>query len=149
MSILAAIGEEREASPVVSIGYDLAEAFDEQLHVLHVVPEEEYEAHREAITQLSEFSEHSFTQEADSAARFAKAVLQNTIEEYDTDRVETVGRVGDPVEEVHAVADDLEASYVVIGGRKRSPTGKAIFGSRTQSILLNADRPVVTVMEDE
>lgn len=149
MSILAAISEEHEASPVVSTGYDLAEAFDEQLHVLHVVPEEEYEAHREAIVQLPDFSVHSFTQEADSAARFAKAVVENTLGDYDTDRVETVGRVGDPVDHVHAVTQDIDARYVVIGGRKRSPTGKAIFGSQTQSILLNADRPVVTVMEGE
>lgn len=149
MSILAAISEEHESSSVVPVGYDLAEAFDEELHVLHVVPEEEYEAHREAIVQLPDFSVHSFSQEADSAARFAKAVVENSLGDYDRDRVETVGRVGDPADEVGAVARELDARYVVIGGRKRSPTGKAIFGSQTQSILLNADRPVVTVMEGE
>lgn len=149
MSILVAISEEHEASPVIPVGYDLAQAFDEQLHVLHVVPEDEYEAHREAIVRLPDVSVHSFSQEADSAARFAREVLENSLEDFDFDRVETVGRVGDPADQVHAVAEDLDASYVVIGGRKRSPTGKAIFGSQTQSILLNADRPVVTVMEGE
>lgn len=145
MSILAAINEHRGTSPVVRVGYDLAEAYDEPLSVLHVVPEEAYEAHRDAILEISEFSEHSFSQEAESAAQFAQTVVDTTLEDYDRHRVETIGRVGDPVEHVHAVADHLDARYIVIGGRKRSPTGKAIFGSETQSILLGSTRPVMTV----
>ena len=59
------------------------------------------------------------------------------------------GRVGEPVEEILAEADRRGAQYLVIGGRKRSPTGKALFGSKTQSILLTADLPVVTVMSED
>ncbi len=149
MSILAAINEERGISPVVQVGYELAAAYDEPLSVLHVVPDEEYEAHRDAILEIPEFSEHSFSQEADSAAQFAKTVVDNTLEDYDRELVETVGRVGDPVEQVLAVADHLDARYIVVGGRKRSPTGKAIFGSETQSILLESSRPVMTVLTQD
>ena len=59
-----------------------------------------------------------------------------------------MGRVGDPTEEVLAVAAELDARYVVVGGRRRSPVGKALFGSTTQEVLLESDRPVVTVMRD-
>ena len=50
---------------------------------------------------------------------------------------------GDTTEDIIRVADDVDADSIVLGGRKRSPAGKAIFGSTTQSVILNTDRPVV------
>jgi nucleotide-binding universal stress UspA family protein len=44
------------------------------------------------------------------------------------------------------VAADIPANCIAISGRKGAPTGKLIFGSVTQSLLLAADRLVLTVM---
>ena len=52
---------------------------------------------------------------------------------------------GDPGEELLAAADDADADLVCVSGRKRSPAGKAVFGSTTQTLVLNADRPVLAV----
>ncbi|XVH31603.1 universal stress protein [Haloferacaceae archaeon DSL9] len=52
---------------------------------------------------------------------------------------------GDVVDAILAVADDVEADSIVIGGRKRSPTGKALFGSVTQDVILQSDRPVTVI----
>lgn len=56
--------------------------------------------------------------------------------------VEQLSRVGDPATEILAAADEIGADRLVLGGRKRSPLGSLLFGSVTQSILLDADRPV-------
>lgn len=40
---------------------------------------------------------------------------------------------------------DIEADAIVMSGRKRSPTGKALFGSVTQSVVLDATVPVTVV----
>lgn len=150
MAILAAIGEERQSNPVVSVANDLAKAYDDDLHVLHVIPEEDFQAHRESMADLpGEYSTVTVEQEQESAQRFARAVVEETLGEFKPARVTAVGRVGDPVDTIISVANDLDARYVVIGGRRRSPAGKAIFGSRTQSVLLESTTPVVTVMTDE
>ena len=52
---------------------------------------------------------------------------------------------GDAADEVLRVAQESEASVIVIGLRKRSPVGKLIMGSSAQRILLEADRPVLAV----
>ncbi|MFB6094932.1 MAG: universal stress protein, partial [Halodesulfurarchaeum sp.] len=46
-------------------------------------------------------------------------------------------------------AAEVDSRYIVIGGRRRSPAGKAIFGSTTQTLLLRAERPVLTVLDGE
>lgn len=50
---------------------------------------------------------------------------------------------GDTVSDILAEADRFDVDAIVLGGRKRSPAGKAIFGSVTQSVILESDRPVV------
>lgn len=62
--------------------------------------------------------------------------------------VTAVRRHGDITEEIRSEADRIDADLVVIGGRKRSPVGKAVFGSVVQSVLLQIDRPVMHVRTD-
>ncbi|NUE02088.1 universal stress protein [Halorubraceae archaeon YAN] len=52
---------------------------------------------------------------------------------------------GNPSDAILSLAADVDADLLVIGGRKRSPTGKALFGSVTQSVILESDRPITVV----
>jgi nucleotide-binding universal stress UspA family protein len=135
-------------SPVVETAYDLAETYDEDLHVLHVIPTEEFQEQQwdgGATDSPSYYLDNAIT----DAEEHAADVIEATLGEYDEARVTPMGEVGDPTEMVLALADDHDARFIVIGGRKRGPVGKALFGSTTQSLLLNANRPVVTVMDEE
>ncbi len=50
---------------------------------------------------------------------------------------------GDATADIIDQADEYDVDAIVLGGRKRSPVGKAVFGSVTQSTILDTDRPVV------
>ncbi|WP_293030065.1 universal stress protein [Natronococcus sp.] len=56
---------------------------------------------------------------------------------------------GDPAPEIIAAADERDVDLICLSGRKRTPTGKVIFGSVTQSVILGTDRPVATVSPEQ
>jgi nucleotide-binding universal stress UspA family protein len=58
---------------------------------------------------------------------------------------EVRGIVGDVSSGIVELAASTDADRVVVSGRRRSPTGKAVFGSTAQDVLLNAPCPVTYV----
>ena len=56
---------------------------------------------------------------------------------------------GEVAADILADAEELDVDEVVLGGRKRSPAGKILFGSVTQEVLLNTDRPVTVTTASE
>jgi nucleotide-binding universal stress UspA family protein len=149
MPILAAIDENERSEIVAKVATDLAEAYDDTLVALHVVPQEDFEAHKESLQGIPEFQDYSLTQEMDSAERFAREFVQQSVDTDDLKQFEARGRVGNPTDEILAEAASLDPRFLVISGRRRSPTGKAVFGNTSQQILLNAECPVVTRLNDQ
>ncbi len=67
-------------------------------------------------------------------------------DEHDIDStVETVST--DPPTALVEVATDREADLICVGGRQRSPAGKAQLRSGAQSVMVNTDRPVLVAGE--
>lgn len=52
---------------------------------------------------------------------------------------------GDPEEAIVEAIDEFDADWIVMAGRRRTPVGKVLFGSVTQSVLLHAAVPVTVV----
>jgi nucleotide-binding universal stress UspA family protein len=63
--------------------------------------------------------------------------------------VEAMSRTGDPATEILRAAQDVDADLILLGGRKRSPLGSVLFGSVSQEVTLDADRPVVVTGDRE
>jgi nucleotide-binding universal stress UspA family protein len=143
--ILAAVSGEQQEDNLLSVGKDLADAYSDELVVLHVVPEDDFESYQTELSDLGG-GDYSVTQEQQSAARHAERIVQSAFGTVDD--IQTEGRVGTPEEEILTISRTLEPRYLVIGGRRRTPVGKAVFGSTTQTVLLESQYPVVTVMLD-
>lgn len=142
MVIVAAVDRSEEATQVATEAAALTAAFDDQLHLVHVI-------------SRSEFAElgraHSTDRQApnldeirETAAEFASDAADDVTVPY-----ESVGLIGTAAEEITKYSVNNNARYVVIGGRTRSPTGKALFGSVSQDVLLNSTRPVLTITEQK
>jgi nucleotide-binding universal stress UspA family protein len=54
----------------------------------------------------------------------------------------------DVAEKILELAASVQAEVLVIGARRRSPVGKFLLGSVTQTLILQADAPVLVVKPD-
>ncbi|MWV38503.1 universal stress protein [Natrialba sp. INN-245] len=140
MVVLAAVDRSNQAHDVVEEARYLAELTNEELHVIHVLSRKEFvDLERTSVDETG--GPASIDQVRQTAESIADEIASETESEY-----VPVGEFGNVASEISQYANNNEVSYVVIGGRKRTPVGKAVFGSVTQSVLLETKVPVVTLM---
>lgn len=129
--------DERRADVVTEIVAGLPNAADEvEAVVLNVFEEFTVSGEGEAVKSEDIYDRDSFP---DSVERVADSLEAAGV------AVTKRREHGDPAERIREVAAEIDADGIVMTGRKRSPTGKVLFGSVVQSVVLSADRPV-TVM---
>ncbi|KPN30698.1 universal stress protein family protein [Halolamina pelagica] len=142
-TVVVAIGdddEERVAS-IAATAIDIAEPAGATVHLVHVFSDERYEA----VKRQLEFDPDAGVSPDTVAKRHA--TIREVGTTLDDAGVEYAwhGAVGDTSDEVLALATAFDADMLIVGGRGRSPTGKAVFGSTAQEILLNAGCPVTYI----
>lgn len=149
MVILTAIDVDHSPERPIEVGYEMATAFDERLVVAYVVSDGEFERQRSSTDELPAEFQGTFTvdQATGRAGEEAATVVNAALGDHDRDRVRTEGRIGDAADEIVALATELDPRFVVVGGRNRSVTRQALFGSVSQAVMREVDQPVVTVLD--
>ncbi|WP_115864628.1 universal stress protein [Halorussus litoreus] len=90
---------------------------------------------------------HDFTDNPSGASVHQVAAVRRAAEHLEDAGIE-VGYAessGDATEAIIETAEELDADLLCLAPRGRSPTGKALFGSVTQQVLLESDRPVLVI----
>lgn len=140
MVVVAAVDRSEHAERIVNQAVSLAEAYNDSVDIVHVMSQSEF-----VDIQTGSVQQDDKPIEMDRIRQFASDIAEQAIEQISVP-YEPVGLVGTPEEEMVRYATDQDARYIVVGPEKRSPTGKAVFGSVAQSILLNANCPVVSLV---
>lgn len=139
MVIVAAVDHSDEAQDVIAEADTLAQKFGDTIHVLHVMKRSEAIQAEESSVDDGAISVEELREQA---ASLPESLLQA---QPTSAEAEAVGRIGDPAAEIVSYADDLDARYVIVSPQRRSQTGKLLFGSVAQSVLLNASCPVISL----
>lgn len=116
---------------------------DAEIRPLLMITEEEWESDRGVLNTIA--SEEQTAYESKSPAEYARTIADQIASEVlagsdvPYDPVGEVVEDGDQAETILGVASEQNCDHVFLYGRRRSPTGKAIFGDRTQAVILNFD----------
>jgi nucleotide-binding universal stress UspA family protein len=141
MVVVAALDDTDGASTVLGEAGALAADLGEDLHAVHVIERSELVDVLEKAVDGQPFSENYEVQQV------AENIVSRAADPSRPEPDVSV-RVGDPGTEIVAAAEERDARYLVVGGRQRSPTGKALFGSVAQKVILGSPVPVLSVSVD-
>jgi len=145
-TVLLAVGENDEGQ-IDAIGrtaVDVAGPAGATVALSHVYTREEYRARRSQL----DYDRDSEVTPDELAKRYAPVrELADMMGEHGVDygwhgRLADEDEFGETLVEL---AEELDADLALVGGRRRSPAGKAVFGSVAQEVLLKAPCPVTFV----
>ncbi|MXR40915.1 universal stress protein [Halobaculum sp. WSA2] len=144
---LAVVGPTETAKTLTQEAGELAAGVDADLTLLYVADEDEYDEKRKQLAEVTRGnSTYSVGQAVEGARAYASDIGREVLDDVDIE-YEAVGMVGERAETVLSEARRRGCDHLFISGRKRSPTGKALFGDDTQRVILESNVPVTVVTE--
>lgn len=120
---------------------------DAELYLLHVMPDEEYDERMSSRLESQSGGYSLDEAEAEArrvAAEVGRRALSDVRVEYDA-----IGAVGHEEETILDLAEERDCDHLFLAGRRRSPSGKALFGDLTQRLLLNFEGMVTVNLDDD
>ena len=93
---------------------------------------------------------HVFTENPHGASVHQLSSIRTARERLTDAGIETMfaESSGNPADEILTRARDHDVDLISVAGRTRSPAGKALLGSVSQQVLLEADQPVLFTTSD-
>lgn len=145
-TVLVAVGPDTQTTQLAEETINVAAGTGARVVLGHVFTEEEYES---ALDRL-EFDTVASEVDVDQVARRHVAThdIAGMLDEADVE-YEIRGAIGDHADAIVSLAEAVEADRILVGGRGRSPAGKAVFGSTAQEVMLAAPCPVTFVRQKE
>ncbi|MFC6905201.1 universal stress protein [Halalkalicoccus tibetensis] len=144
-TILLAIGQEDEdrAKRLAETVIDVAEPTGATVILSHVFTDREFDQ----VVDRLDFDASDSPDPSDVASRHVTTrTIAQSLDAADVD-YEISGSIGDRGETIVELAKEVDADRVIVGGRRRSPTGKAVFGSTAQEVMLSSPCPVTFVRD--
>lgn len=144
-TIVLAVGQEDEdrAKRLAETAIEIAEPTGAHVVLSHVFTDQEFD---EVVDRL-DFEANENPDPSDVASRHVTTrTVAQSLDAVDID-YEIRGEVGERGEKVVDLAKAVDADRIIVGGRRRSPTGKAVFGSTAQEVMLSAPCPVTFVRD--
>jgi len=135
-------GDEGNGAKLAETAIDIAKPADATVIVGQIFTEDEYDTARVSLG-VDDDTEVPPEKIAEQHGIFNAIVSRLERQGVDHELRTAVGPHASSVVEQAADTD-----LIIVGGTKRSPAGKAIFGSATQDILLDAPCPVVFVRRE-
>lgn len=147
---LAVVDPTESSADLVEEAGELAAGVGASLVVFSPLTAAEYEDDAAVLSTIEDVEGTSIDKDPDriatrSAERYADDHLSGTDVEY-----EALGAVvedGDRADAILEAAEGEGCDYVFLVGKRRSPTGKALFGDAAQAVILNFDGRVVVTAE--
>jgi nucleotide-binding universal stress UspA family protein len=148
-TILLAVGgtDTERTETLAATATDIAGPTGASVAVAHIFKQDEYDSVRDQLDmdQTSEATPDSIARRHVTVRGLTSSLADAGIDHDTYGRVTREDSIGEAILEL---SDHVGADMILVGGRRRSPTGKAIFGSTAQEVLLNADCPVTFVRGD-
>lgn len=136
--LIAVEDDEQRMAPVVAHAGEIAAGLSAEVVLYHVYDPDEFEdqlASRNVdAADPTELAKQNATVEA------AASGLRDRGVEFSV-----VASTGDPAAELVRYIDSHAVDHVFLGGRRRSPAGKALLGSVSQDVMLDAAVPCTLV----
>lgn len=146
-TILVAIGpgDRGRMTRLATETIKIAESTGATIVLLQVFSEDEFDD----TARKLEFDPSNEDIDANMVAR-RNMTIHELIEKFEEAGVDYTirGEIGKPEEQIVRVAESIDADRVFVGGRNRSPTGKAVFGSVSQAVMLSSPCPVTFVRHE-
>lgn len=128
---------------------ELAAGVDANLVLLTLMDRDEYEHDIDTMETIANVEGVSYTSDdiKESGRRFGRDIARDEIGDLslEYESICAIVEGGDEADRILQTAEREGCDHVFIAGRKRSPTGKALFGDTTQKVILNFDGIVSVV----